>query len=138
MTKYIVVAFKVPIFGCVECPKKLRICYVTKLNVGLGGVSSVIRPNEFPRLLSFGLTGIGNLRPSDLNMPGLVRKFMVFAAVDGLVLQPVAQRNQRATPALRIAYSSHDITALASDPRKDASSASFDAHGIVGTRPFNY
>jgi len=71
-------------------------------------------------------------------MPGLVRKLIIFAAVDGLVLQPVAQRNQRATPALRIAYSSHDIASLGSVPRKDASSTSFDAHGIVGTRSFKY
>ena len=71
-------------------------------------------------------------------MPGLVRKLVVFAAVDGLILQPSTQRNQKATPGLQVKYNTHEIAAASpASQARDESSASFDAHGIVGSRPLN-
>jgi len=66
-------------------------------------------------------------------MPGLVRKLLIFAAFDGLVLQPLAQRGQRPAPAVKIAYKDNQIVASPRDgdevrgPRK-----SFEAFGVVG------
>ena len=66
-------------------------------------------------------------------MPGLVRKLLVFAAIDGLVLQPLAQRGQRPAPAAKIAYRDNSIGPVLkeggeeSDPGK-----SFESFGIIG------
>lgn len=63
-------------------------------------------------------------------MPGLVRKLLIFAAVDGLVLQPLAQKGQRPAPAISIAYSGNKIGPVLGEvasPRR-----SFEAFGIVG------
>lgn len=67
-------------------------------------------------------------------MPGLVRKLVILAAVDGLVVKPVAQRNQRGTNSLRISYASHEITSQDSSFKEDGTIPSIDAHGIVGIR----
>lgn len=68
-------------------------------------------------------------------MPGLVRKLAIIAAVDGLILQPLSQRNQRAPSAIRIDYQTHHITALEQeDKERNSSLASTEAHGIVGRR----
>lgn len=71
-------------------------------------------------------------------MPALVRKLVILAAGDGLILHQSTQRNQRAIPSVQIKYTTHEITttSLASQA-KDETSASFDAHGIVGSRPLN-
>ena len=71
-------------------------------------------------------------------MPGLVRKLIIFAAVDGLILQPSTQRNQKAIPGLQIKYSTHELAATnPASQIKDDSLTSFDAHGIVGSRPLS-
>lgn len=68
-------------------------------------------------------------------MPGLVRKLAIIAAVDGLILQPLSQRNQRAPPAIRVDYQTHHITALEQEAKeRNSSLASVEAHGIVGRR----
>ena len=64
-------------------------------------------------------------------MPGLVRKLTVFAAVDGLILKPVHQRAQ-AQRSLNIDYKSHVVSSTTISAGKD--DASFECHGIVGTR----
>lgn len=66
-------------------------------------------------------------------MPGLVRKLVIIAAVDGLVLQSLSQRNQRTPSAIKIDYKTHQIISL-EEGGKDGStpSASLEAHGIVG------
>ncbi|KAH6682606.1 SacI homology domain-containing protein [Halenospora varia] len=65
-------------------------------------------------------------------MPGLVRKLLIFAAVDGLVLQPVAQKGQRA-PAAKIAYNDNNIgPALKQNVEGENGAKSFEAFGIVG------
>ena len=65
-------------------------------------------------------------------MPGLVRKLLIFAAVDGLILQPI-ERGQRPTPTTKIAYKDNGITQILkneSEPAKPGNS--FEAFGIVG------
>ncbi len=71
-------------------------------------------------------------------MPGLARKILICAAVDGLVLHPLNSRKdqqqpQRLTP-VRIKYGDASIsnTATSSDP-SSSSQPSFEAFGIIGT-----
>jgi hypothetical protein len=67
-------------------------------------------------------------------MPGLVHKLVVIAAVEGLVLQPSALRNQRPAPSIQISYKTNRIVAL--DESQLESGRDFptlEAHGIVGT-----
>ncbi len=67
-------------------------------------------------------------------MPGLVRKLLIYAAVDGLILQPVAQRNQRAGATVKIDYGTRAITPLLRDVDSEKDGvASFEAYGIIGT-----
>ena len=71
-------------------------------------------------------------------MPGLVRKLVILAAVDGLILQPSTQRNQRAIPSLCIKYDTHQIVGAGPASQiRDEASASLDTHGIVGSRPMS-
>ena len=66
-------------------------------------------------------------------MPGIVRKILVFAAVDGLVLQPLAQRGQRPAPAAKIAYKDNSIGPVLKDEGESESPGKgFEAFGIVG------
>ena len=61
-------------------------------------------------------------------MPGLVRKLVVCAAVDGLILQPLHQRAQRS---LKIDYKSHAVSSSTDSASKE--DVSLECHGIVGT-----
>lgn len=82
-------------------------------------------------------------------MPGLARKVVICAAVDGLVLHPLnsrrdqsqqqqQQQQQRASSLapVRIKYGDASISNLSRDAASDPSSlppdASFEAYGIVG------
>lgn len=66
-------------------------------------------------------------------MPGLVRKLLIFAAVDGLILQPLAQKGQRPAPATKIAYKDNHIGPVLKDGGENERSAkSFEAFGVVG------
>ena len=67
-------------------------------------------------------------------MPGLVRKLVIFAAVDGLILQPLAQRGQRPAPAAKIGWDSSIGPALKDGIDKGSSEKGFEAFGIVGER----
>src|SRR3954471_11454542 len=69
-------------------------------------------------------------------MPGLVRKLLIFAAVDGLILQPAPPRNHKPTTeqAIRIDYRTHAIGPLLKDRRdEDTAPTTLEAHGVVGT-----
>jgi hypothetical protein len=69
-------------------------------------------------------------------MPGLVRKLLIFAAVDGLVLQPLAQRGQRPAPAAKIAYRDNSIVpALKDGSEENETGKSFESFGIIGMYP---
>jgi hypothetical protein len=63
-------------------------------------------------------------------MPGLVRKLLIFAAIDGLVLQPLAQKGQRPAPAIKIGYNGGSIgPALEADA---GHGKGFESFGVVG------
>lgn len=70
-------------------------------------------------------------------MPGLVRKLLIYAAVDGLVLQPLAQRGQqRPAPATKIAFKDNTIgPALREELEGGEAGKSFESFGIIGMCP---
>lgn len=72
-------------------------------------------------------------------MPSLVRKLLILAAVDGLVLQPLAPKGQRPAPAAKIAYNDEDnnIESVVShgvdnEGDGDGEGKYFEAFGVVG------
>ncbi|KAL9041259.1 MAG: hypothetical protein Q9214_004167 [Letrouitia sp. 1 TL-2023] len=66
-------------------------------------------------------------------MPGLIRKLVIFAAVDGLILQPSSHRSPHVPSSLQIKYTTQGDVSVGITPKSDrASFASLDAHGIVG------
>ncbi|GAB7341978.1 hypothetical protein MBLNU457_g0276t1 [Dothideomycetes sp. NU457] len=66
-------------------------------------------------------------------MPALVRKLLICAGAQGVLLQPVNQRNQPSTsPALVVDYKSHSVSPSLRDSKDDDSSEQLEAHGIVG------
>ena len=77
-------------------------------------------------------------------MPGLARKIVICAAVDGLVLHPLnsrkdqqQQQQQRLTP-VRIKYGDASISHTATpDLTSSSPQPSFEAFGIIGTSPFH-
>jgi hypothetical protein len=77
-------------------------------------------------------------------MPGLVRKLVIIATVDGLILQPsgTGSRNggggnnsSNGFPPLRIAYKTQKITSLSQVQANSTweRSPNLEAHGLVGT-----
>jgi hypothetical protein len=70
-------------------------------------------------------------------MPGLVRKLLIFATVDGLVLQPVLQKTSRGSsePAIQLSYKGGSIGPVLQDKKYGGLEAStLEAHGIVGRK----
>lgn len=67
-------------------------------------------------------------------MPGLVRKLLVFAAVDGLILQPTAPKGQRPAPSTKITYKDRHIVPINDAYDGEGSAKGFEAFGIVGMR----
>lgn len=68
-------------------------------------------------------------------MPSLARKVLVAAAVDGLIIQPLAvKKEQRPSPPVRIRYGDAAISFVSRDalPNTDNPNSSFEAFGIVG------
>lgn len=60
-------------------------------------------------------------------MPGLARKLLIFAALDGLVIQ------QRGGPSTKIAYKDNSITQVSKDAtHSESSGKTFEAFGLVG------
>ncbi|CAE7031807.1 hypothetical protein PTNB73_05172 [Pyrenophora teres f. teres] len=67
-------------------------------------------------------------------MPSLVRKLLIFAAVDGLILQPYPPRNHAPTTqqAIKVDYKGQ-VGPLLKDRRdEDTAPISVEAHGIIG------
>jgi hypothetical protein len=67
-------------------------------------------------------------------MPGLVRKIQVFAAVDGLILQPSSPRNHPPTTqqAIKIDYQGNVGPLIKERREEDIALVSLETHGIVG------
>jgi hypothetical protein len=64
----------------------------------------------------------------------MIRRVLIFATVDGLILQPAPSRNQRTTEqAIKVEYKTNIISPLLKDKRDaDTAPATLDTHGIVG------
>ncbi len=72
----------------------------------------------------------GCLSGYESEMPGIVKKLVIIAAVEGLILHPAGQRNQRS---LQIKYTTHEISPLASSTSSSSLSCA-EFHGVVGSR----
>jgi hypothetical protein len=65
--------------------------------------------------------------------PSLARKVLIYAAIDGLVLQPLGQRGQRPVSATKITYRDNNIGPTLKDGGEgEEPGKSFEAFGIVG------
>jgi hypothetical protein len=66
-------------------------------------------------------------------MPGIARKVIICAALDGLILQPFSSKGQRASPPVRIKYGDGSLSVASREDVVDLSkNNSFEAFGIVG------
>ncbi|XP_014554219.1 hypothetical protein COCVIDRAFT_105635 [Bipolaris victoriae FI3] len=67
-------------------------------------------------------------------MPSLVRKLLIFAAVDGLILQPSPPRNHPPTTqqAIKVDYKGNVGPLLKDRREEDTTPISVEAHGIIG------
>jgi hypothetical protein len=69
-------------------------------------------------------------------MPNLVRKLLIFAAIDGIILQPAPPKNHKPTTeqAIKITYKNNGIGPLLRDRREEETrQEALEAHGIIGT-----
>ena len=66
-------------------------------------------------------------------MPSIVHRLVIIATVDGLLLQPLAVRNQLPNPTIQVTYKTNKIVAL-NDSQSEAgrNNSSLEAHGVVG------
>ena len=74
-------------------------------------------------------------------MPNSLRKLLIFAAVDGIILQPAPAKNHNHKPAteqaIKITYQGNGIGPLLKDKRQEEiAHESLEAHGIVGRLSF--
>lgn len=68
-------------------------------------------------------------------MPNLVRKLLIFAAVDGIILQPSSPRNHHplaTQQAIKVDYKGNVGPALKDGQDVEATSSALEAHGIIG------
>ena len=76
-------------------------------------------------------------------MPNLARKLLICAAVDGLVIQPLATKNQqtsqqqqhRPPQPIKVRYGDGAVSSVHRDQLPDVTrpNSSFEAFGIIGT-----
>lgn len=72
-------------------------------------------------------------------MPGLARKVIIYAAVDGLILQPLnSKKEQRVAPPVKIKYGDAAISNISSLPDTSKGTSSFEAFGIIGKSTLKY
>ncbi|KAF6818026.1 Syja N domain-containing protein [Colletotrichum sojae] len=67
-------------------------------------------------------------------MPGIARKIIICAAVDGLIIQPFATKGQRPAQPVRVRYGDGAITPASREQIPDISQpkSSFEAFGVIG------
>jgi hypothetical protein len=64
-------------------------------------------------------------------MPGIVRKFMIFATIDGLILQPPGGWDHQSS--LRIDFKTRSIgLSTKAEPETFKESPHLESHGIIG------
>ena len=71
-------------------------------------------------------------------MPGIARKIIICAAVDGLIIQPLSSKGQRPLQPVRVKYGDASISSATREqvPDTSASDSSFEAFGIIGKQTF--
>ncbi|ETS82130.1 hypothetical protein PFICI_07132 [Pestalotiopsis fici W106-1] len=64
----------------------------------------------------------------------LARKLLICAAVDGLIIQPLAPKGQRASQPVKVKYGDSSVSSLSRDQLPDISkpNSTFEAFGIIG------
>jgi hypothetical protein len=69
-----------------------------------------------------------------LIMPGIARKIVICAAIDGLIVQPLSSKGQRPFQPVRVRYGDSSISAVPRDQLPDTSTpeSSFEAFGVIG------
>jgi hypothetical protein len=67
-------------------------------------------------------------------MPGLARKLIICAAVDGLIIQPLSSKGQRPPQPVRLRYGDANISTVSRDQLPDTTGpgTSFEVFGILG------
>lgn len=67
-------------------------------------------------------------------MPGIARKLLIYAAVDGLVIQPLSSKGQRPFQPLKIRYGDATISSVSREQAPDTTNtdSSFEAFGVIG------
>jgi len=67
-------------------------------------------------------------------MPGIVRKLLIFAAADAVILQPSPPRNHppATQQAIRVDYKGNVGPLLKDRREEDTTPTSLEAHGIIG------
>ncbi|GAO14682.1 uncharacterized protein UV8b_04633 [Ustilaginoidea virens] len=67
-------------------------------------------------------------------MPGIARKILIYAAIDGLIIQPTSTKGQRSCPPVKVKYEDSSISSLPRDqvPNPSVPESSFEAFGIIG------
>jgi hypothetical protein len=70
-------------------------------------------------------------------MPGLARKIIICAAVDGIVIQPLSSKGQRPFQPVRVKYGDASVSNVGRDQVPDTSKpdSHFEAFGVIG-EPF--
>lgn len=62
----------------------------------------------------------------------LIRKLLIFAAVDGLVLQPRSHPHAQQPQAIKIDYKGNIAPLLRDGDDDDITVSSFESHGVIG------
>jgi hypothetical protein len=70
--------------------------------------------------------------PHNYIMPGIVRKLVLFATVDGLVLQPLAQRGQRPSQPVTIDYKTASVRPFLRGSEEQDRENQLECYGVIG------
>ncbi len=70
-------------------------------------------------------------------MPGIARKVIICAAIDGLIIQPLSSKGQRPSLPVRVHFGDSTVSAVPWDQLPDISKpeSSFEAFGVIGHIP---
>lgn len=73
------------------------------------------------------------MRHRPRTMPGLARKVLIFAAVDGLIIQPLSSKGQKPFQPARVKYGDASVSAARDQAPDSAKPDSwFEALGVIG------
>lgn len=69
-------------------------------------------------------------------MPAIVRKILICAAIDGLIIQPLSSKGQRPHQPVQIKYGDATVSSVAREQVPDSKlESSFEAFGVIGMAP---